>query len=243
MKNQYFGDINDYKKYSLLRILAEGGRIETAVCWALTEDDSRNDGKRITYLENPEIWGKYDPSLYKYLRKCVIENGNRHVSNIERSNILNNCRFFSDVIQDDAESRDQYFRKFFNFASGVDLIFFDPDNGLEVKSVPRGKRNSSKYIYWDEVKTSYESGHSILIYQHFPRKPRDTFIRNLVQQFKTFEGIRSIISYCTNHVAFLLVPQPQHEQMFNENTTQVTQNWGDLIRIKRHKIIKTQIVY
>ena len=39
MKNQYFGDINDYRKYGLLRILTNGGEIKTAVCWMLTTDD------------------------------------------------------------------------------------------------------------------------------------------------------------------------------------------------------------
>ena len=35
MKNQYFGDINDYRKYGLLRILTNGGEVDTAVCWML----------------------------------------------------------------------------------------------------------------------------------------------------------------------------------------------------------------
>jgi len=39
MKNQYFGDINDYRKYGLLRLLTDGGDIRTAVCWMLTPGD------------------------------------------------------------------------------------------------------------------------------------------------------------------------------------------------------------
>ena len=39
MKNQYFGDINDYRKYGLLRILISGGGIKTIVCWVLRPDD------------------------------------------------------------------------------------------------------------------------------------------------------------------------------------------------------------
>jgi len=37
MKNQYFGDINDYRKYGLLRTLT-GGQIKTAVCWMPPRD-------------------------------------------------------------------------------------------------------------------------------------------------------------------------------------------------------------
>ena len=43
MKNQYFGDINDYRKYGLIRLLADGGKIKAGVCWMLTPDDTRTD--------------------------------------------------------------------------------------------------------------------------------------------------------------------------------------------------------
>jgi len=239
MKNQYFGDINDYKKYSLLRLLGGNGQIETVVCWVLTEDDSGTDGRRTRYLEQPETWQKYDPIVYKHLREHVLNKGIRHINVIERADVLCNCRFYNEIIQDDVNLRDQYFDKFLKFAEGADLVFFDPDNGFEVKSVPRGKKQSSKYIYWSELEASYKSGHSILLYQHFPRKPRDSFIRSLVQQFKALDGIRSVISYCTFHVAFLLIPQPQHENIFIENTTRISQNWGDIIRIGKHNLVQT----
>jgi len=236
MKNQYFGDINDYKKYSLLRLLSGQGEIKTAVCWVLTEDDSSSDGKRTTYLEKPEIWRKYDPIVYQHLREHVIDQGVRNVSTIEHHNILPNCCFYGDVISDDIKSRDHFFKKFLKFAKGVDLVFFDPDNGLEVKSVPRGKRKSSKYIYWSEVEASYKSGHSLLLYQHFPRMSRESFIYGLVQRFKELEHIPSVFSYCTYHVAFLLIPQPKHEKLFDSNTAQISRNWGDIIRVRKYCI-------
>ena len=43
MKHQYFGDIYDYLKYSLLRQLSPDGEISTVVCWLLTKDDERGD--------------------------------------------------------------------------------------------------------------------------------------------------------------------------------------------------------
>ena len=238
MKNQYFGDINDYKKYSLLRLLGGNGQIETVVCWVLTEDDNGTDGKRIRYLEQPDTWQKYDPIVYEHLRKHVIDKGIRHTNVIERASVLRNCRFYNDLIQDDIDSRDQYFEKFLKFAEGADLVFFDPDNGIEVKSVPRGKKKSSKYIYWSEVKASYKSGHSLLLYQHFPRRSHDSFIHSLIRQFRALDGIRSVFSYCTSHVAFLLIPQPQHENIFIENTTKVSQNWGNVILIRKHSLIQ-----
>ena len=63
MKNQYFGDINDYRKYGLIRILSDGGIIRTGICWMLTPDDTRTDGKFTQYLINPEEYKKFDPDL------------------------------------------------------------------------------------------------------------------------------------------------------------------------------------
>ena len=147
MKNQYFGDINDYKKYSLLRILSGNGQIETVVCWVLTEDDSRTDGSKIRYLEQPEKWQNYDPTVYEYLRKQVLDKGIRNVSYIEQDDIIPNCRFYREVINDNVGSRENFFSGFLEFAKGADLVFFDPDNGIEVKSIPRGRKSSSKYVY------------------------------------------------------------------------------------------------
>lgn len=236
MKNQYFGDINDYKKYSLLRLLSGQGEIKTAVCWVLTEDDSGTDGKRTSYLEKPEIWRKYDPVVYQHLREHVVRQGIRDVGTLEYHNILPNCRFYNDIISDDIKLRIRFFKKFMRFVGDADMIFFDPDNGLEVKSVPLGKKKSSKYIYWHEIRESYEDGHSLLLYQHFPRMSRESFICSLVERFKELDGIRSIYSYCTYHVAFLLIPQPRHEKLFDSNTAQVSQNWGDIIRVRKYCI-------
>ena len=59
MKNQYFGDINDYQKFGILRAVADAS-LRTMVCWMLTRDDKktdeRRDGLRLSYLDKPDIW-------------------------------------------------------------------------------------------------------------------------------------------------------------------------------------------
>ncbi|CAA9432540.1 MAG: hypothetical protein AVDCRST_MAG37-733 [uncultured Rubrobacteraceae bacterium] len=51
MKNQYFGDVSDYRKYGLLRVLSSEGEISTGVCWMLTPSDGRTDGRKLEYLD------------------------------------------------------------------------------------------------------------------------------------------------------------------------------------------------
>ncbi len=145
MKNQYFGDINDYRKYGLLRVLSGHGKITTAACWMLTPDDGRTDGSFTDYLHQPDKWRRYDRELYDHLRDLVLVQNLRDVRGVETVAILPSCRFAPGLLPDDPDGRTAYFEAFSAVAEGCDLAFFDPDNGIEVKSKPYGRKDSSKY--------------------------------------------------------------------------------------------------
>ena len=51
LKDQYVGDINDYRKYALLRALSADGANRLGVCWMLTESDGGNHGSWLGYME------------------------------------------------------------------------------------------------------------------------------------------------------------------------------------------------
>lgn len=165
MKNQYFGDITDYRKYGLLQLIASHTNLRIGICWMLTENDGRTDGGRTIYLSQPAIWRHYDPALYDYLRYYVTDCGERDITKIENERILPGFRFFSTLLQDNAEARQQYFSDLKDATQGCGLLFFDADNGMEVKSYPYGRKSSSKYLYWREVKGIFDHGQSLLIFQ------------------------------------------------------------------------------
>ena len=83
MKNQYFGDINDYRKYGLLRCFEEA-KLKVGVCWMLTQDVANSDGQETRYLQEPWRWRQYDPELFDFLDKCVAD-GKRSVRRLEES--------------------------------------------------------------------------------------------------------------------------------------------------------------
>ena len=72
MKDQYFGDINDYRKYGLLRTLGRSSGLLIGVCWLLTRDDGGGDDGLRNYLAKPSRWQHFDPELYDKLR-CLSE--------------------------------------------------------------------------------------------------------------------------------------------------------------------------
>ena len=229
MKHQYFGDISDYRKYSLLRSLSDQGEIHTSICWMLTPDDPTSDGHRIRYLTEPGIWRNYDADLFDLLHDRVVGMGRRDLNGIMHSGLLKKCSFFSDYLYDDLTQRKKYMEKFLRHAKGAELVFFDPDNGIAVKSVPIGKRRSSKYLYHAEIETTYSCGHSILIYQHLPPKPRQKLASDIAVRLKNITGVSRVYLYWTQFVVFFLLPQPEHVALFTENTHALQQRWTDQI--------------
>lgn len=228
MKNQYFGDINDYRKYGLLRCLSDRGRMKTSMCWMLTENDKRTDGKFTDYLSRPETFRSNDPELFDHLHQAVSQDI-RHVSVAQDRNIIPAAHYYSDLLRDDSKQRQQFFEGFLSTLPSRDLVFFDPDNGLEVKSVKYGNRGSSRYLYWGEVAQTFKEGASILIYQHFPRIKREVYIPQQVNDLQKCTNSEKITVFKTEAVAFFLVAQNRHN--FENQIDEVKRKWDSHIEV------------
>src|SRR5512133_1452096 len=211
MKNQYVGDVNDFAKYALLRVL--GQRLRLLVCWMLTPDDGSSDGRHLSYLCRPEHYERYDPDLFRKLGG-LIARGERSVMSIERERLVPGARFYSHILRDDLVERRRYFEGLGRPARGSDVVFFDPDNGLEIASVPIGRRNSAKYLYRHELAEAYERNLSAVVYQHFPRVDRDRFILNVAASTRDACPNATLLTARTGGVAYLCFVQPRHRVLF-----------------------------
>lgn len=226
MKDQYFGDVNDFRKYGLLRMLTSPGCLRLGVCWMLTENDARTDGNFRSYLDQPQQYRYRDPELFDWLKQAVVDEGDRRTSRIEASGLLGNAVFQARILTDSPLQRSGYFRKCKDLFSGCDLVFFDPDNGLEVQSCRPGKKNSCKYLFWDEVRTTFAAGSSVLIYQHFPREERYAYSVRKADILRQQTGASAVFSYRTPHVLFLLASQKRHAASFRKQLAEICLKWG-----------------
>jgi hypothetical protein len=228
MKNQYFGDINDYRKYGLLRVLqSEGGRL--LVAWMLTPDDGSRDGGRRSYLRDPGAWAHYDPELFAGLAELLRAAPAPAVSLIERSALLPRTAYYSAVVPDSATERDAWREGLLAAARGANLVFVDPDNGIEVRSKPIGRKGSSKYVAWREIRGLWDAGCSTLIYQHFRREPRAAFAGRVAAELRARTGARFVQALRTSHVLYLLAAQDRHARQFREAIARLPQRWGGQI--------------
>jgi hypothetical protein len=236
MKNQYFGDINDYRKYGLLRAITATSGLRLGVCWLLTANDDRPDGEFRRYLEEPERWRSYDPELYAALQRLLQSDVDRKVTHAEYWDLLPGATYHHALLADPATARQGYFAAAWNALQDCPILFFDPDNGIEVKSVRYGGQNSPKYLYWREISEAYERGHSLVIYQHFPRKERSTFISGLAHELRERLGAPAVNSFRTSHVVFFLVVRPEHAPRFEAVHDLVLRRWAGQIKPAPHVI-------
>jgi hypothetical protein len=242
MKHQYFGDVNDYRKYGLLRGLSANGAIQTGVCWMLTRADGRSDGQLLTYLNNADGFRAFAPDLFDFLCHCVRTRKSRRTALIEAAGCLPSTIFFSKFLPDDMLQRKAYLAQMLQKFARVDLIFFDPDNGFEINSKPIGRKGASKYLYWSELQQAYEAGHSVLVYQHFTREGRTNLIQRIASTVMERTRTDFVFSFRTPRVVFFLVSQPQHIQHFATQAKAISREWGDRqMAVRQHRRYQAEV--
>lgn len=226
MKDQYFGDVNDFRKYGLLRLLAHPESLRLGVCWMLTAPDGRSDGEFLAYLGQAKKHRHRDPALFDWLVQVVGQEKDRRTARIEASTILGAALFQSRLLTDALRDREAYFVECTEKFASCDLVFFDPDNGLEIKSVSRRHRDSCKFLYWQELASTFASGASVLIYQHFIREERGRFSARMGEELRSRLNPAAVFSFRTPHVLFLLAAQERHVLGFRTALAAFQSHWS-----------------
>ena len=226
VKHQYFGDVNDYRKYGLLRCIAEATGFGVGMLWLLTADDGRSDGEFRRYLCEPQRWRHHDPSLHDRLARLLEPEVVRHVEHAATWELIPGARYFNARVPDNSAARQRYFSAAVDALAPCPLLFLDPDNGVEVQSVRYGAKNSSKYVYWRELSALFARGHSLLVYQHYPRIARSVFEAKLVEQMRSNLGAPEVTVFSTAHVGFFLALQDRHVLALPAIIAAVEERWS-----------------
>lgn len=82
----------------------------------------------------------------------------------------------------------------------------------------------------------FNAGHSLLIYQHFPRVKRQRFISGLADEFRTRTSADSVTSFSTAQVVFFLVAQNRHRESLEQSSRLVSRKWRDEITVAVHGV-------
>ena len=207
------------------------GGLSLAVGWMLTPNDGRPDGGLRAYLADAERWRCHDPALFDHLSGVLAGGSEPAVAMIEGSAVLRGARFFSEIVPDALAARQAWGERLVAFAAGADLVFLDPDNGLEIPSLPLGRKGSSKFAAWREVEELWRGGSSVLIYQHYPRTPRSRFVASTQDELRARTGAPTVWAFSTSNVLFLLATQDRHRDAVRRAVEEGLPPWRDQITV------------
>ncbi len=198
MQDRYVGDVGDFAKYALLRrLIGRSGerQIRLGVVWCLFPNERHNnDGGHVSYLRKPEFEALDDPLLAAL--RDIVETDSRCISAVSDGRLLSDGTLFYDATaaapttlrlsrNDRIKHRIEWLDCCLRMTEKCELVFFDPDNGVEVASVPKHHPNVGKYIYWDELMPIWQRGQTLLVYHHLNRtKPAARQVCDLRTRFQ-----------------------------------------------------------
>jgi len=174
MQNRYVGDIGDYLKLAILRALSPKHRLGVA-WWLFPDEDHNKDGRHIGCLQKPEQWRRFDPPLFDALAE-IVASGQRNVRVLETANILPGAIFASEVIPagrpvaDRPHRRRQWLARVQSTVEEADVLFVDPDNGLEPAGYSLGSSNVGKSILLSELCKLAKPERGLVVYHHHTRR-------------------------------------------------------------------------
>lgn len=224
MKNQYVGDIRDFEKYSLLRSLAAESGLPLVVCWMLTADDEGGDGRKLGYLEDPERYRSRDAHVFDRLDE-IVRRRERRVEAVEAAGVLENATFFRRELKGQESSRQFYFKELLESLDGRSLVFFDPDTGLAPPGAAKTRASAAKYVFDDELADVYRRGHSLILFDHFKRISRQTYLEQTQRRLAVATGASSPFALYSAGVAFVILPQEKDDVSLRDGATKIAAAW------------------
>ncbi len=235
MQDGYAGDVGDFGKYGLLRWLCRTDEhapaLQLGVLWYLFDGkDTSPDGGHTQYLDlgcgagpSPQerLLADCDPDLFKKMRQ-VVRGGNRSVAAVENSGALPEgtalyntpLNFDHTARSERSEERRKWLDAGLRCIKDADLVFADPDNGLEIASRGRLSLKGPKYVYYDDLLRCWELGKSLVVYHHLGRKgdAQEQIARRSGELRHRLRGAKPIalrFRRRTSRVYFVLA-QPRH---------------------------------
>ena len=205
MQNKYVGDVGDYGKYGLLRSLfSKDDSYRLGVVWYLVPDEAKKtDGEHIKYLSNKhkDYNRNCDSELLDELNN-IICSGNRDIKQIERANIFKPATVcFSQLLSFDGTNanspkgirrrvflRNKWFESALEVTKNCNVLFLDPDNGIESPGI-KGKKHlkvATKYAFLDEIERLVSMSNVVVVYHHLgrPKGGHKLYIQKLKSQLQ-----------------------------------------------------------
>ena len=248
MQDRYAGDVGDFGKLGLLRHLTAGNPpLRLGVLWYRVADESHNnDGRHTSYLTS-------DAKPHAELRACdpplasslatMLASGERSIAALENAaGLPDTTRFhgtpldLADVpVVDRPRVRDAWFASALSAVEHSDLVFLDPDNGLEAKSATEGQARIVKYARYADLEALRARSHSLVVYHHLGRSggthpEQVATLRNVLEDRLQLPARPTALTFRKGSArTFFIIPAPAHERALAERLAALAQTrWASV---------------
>jgi hypothetical protein len=203
------------------------------------DEITTNDGKHINYTSSGsgmrDVFRSCDPELYDDL-VGLLADGVRRVARLQALGSLpESARHF--VAPLDFRGTGRWVRPGLRFSwlkdaldetRDCDLVFIDPDNGLETASVGRYGARGPKYAYLDDLELFVRREQSLVIYQHMNRTASASVQARLrVAQIQDRLGVACLPPLRFRRGSgrlYLIVPAARHRELLRSRMTQLLES-------------------
>jgi hypothetical protein len=261
MQDRYAGDVGDFGKLGLLRHLCgvtaqdKHARFKKpGVIWYKTipgtRENAQNHGNFIRFLdesdENNRRFKACDGDLYEALRH-VVETG-WSIDALQRV-LAGQCPDFRAGVpllpgavygskgvchgkKRVTCPRADWFQSAFAATVGCDLVFLDPDNGIECADLRPTRGESRKYVFRCEVGKLIKRGQSVVVYHHTGRRGGTAkqqvqwHLKKLRDQLSLAQDPFGVLFHRGGTRDFLILPAQEHYQTLLDRTNTFVTKWG-----------------
>lgn len=224
--------------------MGDGGRrLRLGINWYRVADEAHNlDGKHTEYLSLAHRYGASlracDSQVYDGLA-ALLATGRRRVADISTLGFFpGNTTYFGEPLTFDGlpvsertAARRAWIERALRMTAGSDIVFADPDNGLEGASVGPSNRRGPKFAFFADLLPFVDRGQSLVIYHHLDRSaPAVQQAQRRLQQIKGHLGVAGAfaLQYQRNSARlFIVVPNERDQALLVERATMfATGPWG-----------------
>src|SRR6267143_3522121 len=181
MQIRHVGGVGDFGKFALLKHVMQGRRL--AVCWYVVDanNGAKDDEKHFNYLRRPNDFRHLAPDLFDQLaeyvdgrRACPVADP---LAALQMSRVLESAVFFREEVPKKVSLRALWVNGLVNSVSGADLVFLDPDNGIQ------GQRLTNRHVALAEIATLRSKGRVLIIGHH--QSGRKAEVKYLADRMKS----------------------------------------------------------
>lgn len=194
MQDQWFGDEGDFVKFRFLRQICgitakdDGPRLSLGVVWY------KREPKSLAYLESGsggEGYETEDGDLFRSLRGWMRNERCGGVSLIEKSGLFPpDTVWFPNLVPPSSSDRDEWLKIALAKVSGRDMVFLDPDTGLQPK------KGTGDHVLYGELKKFCDavSEPTVVVYQHRRHQKWEDQVEEQTAQIKKWSARDCVVA-------------------------------------------------